>query len=303
MRKKLLKKTKVLAIVGPNASGKSALAVRLARRFSGEVISADSRQVYRGLDIGTGKITRREMRGIPHHLLDIANPRKSYSAGHYAKDATQALRYIVVKGRLPIFCGGTGFYIDAALGTVSLPEVPPNTHVRKQLAKKSASELFALLKKLDPARARTIDRHNPVRLVRAIEIAKAIGSVPRPRAERRYDILKIGIRLPERELKRRIRARLAARMRDGLVAEAKRLHAKGLSWKRMEELGLEYHYLSQYLQKKITRDELLRYIVVESLRYAKRQMRWFRRDHSINWFNTPQSKNIQNIIKSFLSRV
>src|SRR3989344_4541258 len=229
-------KTKVLVILGPNASGKSALAVNLARRFNGEVISADSRQVYRGLDIGSGKITKREMRCIPHHLLDVADPKRQYSAGAYTKAAQKVIRYVVQKNKLPIFCGGTGFYIDSALGSISLPEIPPNAKLRKQLGKKSAAQLFAILKKLDPRRAREIDRHNPVRLIRAIEIAKVLGSVPEHsnilQNVGMFDVMKIGIKLPDAELKKRIRRRLLSHMKAGMVAEAKRLHQKGLSWKR-----------------------------------------------------------------------
>jgi len=278
-------KTKVLVILGPNASGKSALAVNLARRFNGEVISADSRQVYRGLDIGSGKITKREMRCIPHHLLDVADPKRQYSAGAYTKAAQKVIRYVVQKNKLPIFCGGTGFYIDSALGSISLPEIPPNAKLRKQLGKKSAAQLFAILKKLDPRRAREIDRHNPVRLIRAIEIAKALGKVPPLKQASLYGVLKIGIKLPDTELKRRIHRRLLARMKAGMVAEAKRLHQKGLSWKRMEALGLEYRYLAHYLQGNLTKAEMLEKLEREIWRYAKRQMRWFKRDASIIWLS------------------
>src|SRR3989344_1108986 len=285
MKKVRMPKIKVLAIVGPNASGKSALAVRLARRFGGEIISADSRQVYRRLDIGSGKITKREMQGIPHHLLDVADPRRPYSAGQYQRDASQVLRYIVTKNKLPIICGGPGFSIDALLGVISLPEVPPNLKLRKALVKKSTPKLYTMLKKLDPQRAKTIDRHNPVSLIRAIEVAKALGRVPRPSRTSHYDVLKIGIKLSDTELKKRIHRRLLARMHKGMVAEARRLHRQGLSWKRMEGLGLEYRYIAYNLQRKMTKKEMLEKLEREIWHYSKRQMRWFKRDKEIIWIS------------------
>ncbi|MHB1087031.1 MAG: tRNA (adenosine(37)-N6)-dimethylallyltransferase MiaA, partial [Minisyncoccota bacterium] len=168
---------KVLVIVGPTASGKSALGVELAHRFHGEVISADSRQVYRGLDIGTGKITKKEMRGILHHLLDVVSPRKAFSAADFATMAHAAIREITRRGKLPIVVGGTGFYIDALFGRITLPEVAPDAKLRARLSRKTAPQLFAMLKKADPRRAKAMDtpseRNNTVRLIRALEVASA----------------------------------------------------------------------------------------------------------------------------------
>src|ERR1035437_3056740 len=143
-------KTKVIVVLGPTASGKSSLAVSLAERFGGEVVSADSRQVYTRLNLGTGKITKREMRGVPHHLIDVANPKKQFSVAEYKKIGEKALDSIITRNKIPIICGGTGFYIDTLLGTISLPEVPPNPKLRKILAGKSAPRVFLMLQKLDP---------------------------------------------------------------------------------------------------------------------------------------------------------
>src|SRR3989344_6952225 len=208
------KKQKVLLIVGPTSSGKSTLAVELARKFNGEVVSADSRQVYRGLDIGTGKIKKREMRSVAHHLLDVADPKKLYTAEDYRKAATRAIADIARRGKLPIVAGGTGFYIDALVGRIALPAVPPNMKLRARLEKKTAPQLYALLKKQDPRRAKTIDEHNKRRLVRALEIAAAIGR--RPQAANlpsEYDVLWIGVMPPKKTLDAKISARLSARMR------------------------------------------------------------------------------------------
>ena len=306
---------KIVVILGPTASGKSGLAVKLAKKFNGEVISADSRQVYRGLDIGTGKITRREMQGVRHHLLDVADPRKQYSVVRYIKQAREAIADIMRRGKLPIVCGGTGFYTSALLGDETIPDVPPNKALRKKLQTKTASELYALLKKLNPKRARIMnksDRANHRRLIRAIEIAKdyrhknthTLNLCGRTSLVYGCNILKIGILLPKKELRRRITIRLFARIRVGMVAEAKRLHAPpaggGLSWKRMEELGLEYRYLALFLQKRITREEMLQRLDTEIWHYARRQMTWFKRDKEIVWAAKSDIQELTPRIKTFL---
>ena len=274
---------KVIVIVGPTASGKSALAVELAKRFDGEVISADSRQVYRGLDIGTGKITQEETQGVPHHLLDVADPTETFSASDFVKLGREAITDIASRGKLPIICGGTGFYIDALLGRITLPDVPANPTLREELKRFGADELFAKLQALDPARAETVDPHNPVRLIRAIEIATALGAVPQPKAAPLYDAFWIGIEWPKEELDERIRQRLVSRMKDGMVDEAKRLHAAGLSYERMHELGLEYRYLADYLQGTLTNDEFIEQLATAIIQYAKRQRTYWKPNVGIHW--------------------
>ncbi len=295
-------KMKIIAVVGPTASGKSALAVLIARLVGGEVVSADSRQVYTGLNIGTGKVTKSEMRGVPHHLLDVANPKRAMSVVQYERLATSAIRDILKRGKVPIICGGTGLYIDAILTSTSFPAVPPNAKLRKELEKLSPEKLFEKLKKLDPARAETIDAKNPRRLIRAIEIATSLGSVPaRTPAKERYDTLYIGLTLGKEELSKRIHTRLLARMRRGMIAEAKRLHEQGLSWKRMESLGLEYRFLAQFLQNKITKEEMLNLIDIASQQYAKRQMVWFKRNKKIGWINPEDNKSVSALVTRFIN--
>ncbi len=301
MPKPPVKKPRVVVIMGPTASGKSDLAVRLARAVHGEVISADSRQVYRGLNIGTGKITEREMRGIPHHLLDVADPRHTYTAADFKRDASEAVRCIVQKGKLPIICGGTGFYIDIALGRMTAPAVPPNPKLRVKLGKKTAVQLFAMLERLDPRRAKSIDPKNAHRLIRAIEIAKSLGSVPRASRGSPYETLWIGLTLPHEELRKKISRRLRARLAQGMVAEAKRLHARGLSWKRMEALGLEYRSLAHYLQKKISREEFVRTLERDICRYAKRQMTWFKKNRDVHWITPRGTQRAKTLTKEFLN--
>lgn len=293
---------KIIAVVGPTASGKTALAIEIARLVGGEIVSADSRQVYKGLDIGTGKVTKRETRGVPHHLLDVVNPKRIMSVVQYERLATRAIHDILKRGKVPIICGGTGQYIDAVLTTASFPEVPPNTKLRKELGKLSAEKLFKKLQKLDPARAETIDAKNPRRLIRAIEVATVLGSVPaRAPATERYDTLYIGLTLPKEELGARIAARLLARMKHGMIAEARRLHKQSLSWKRMGSLGLEYRFLAQFLQNKITKDEMLELLGTAIRQYSKRQMVWFKRNKKIRWFAPTDHKKVFTVVKKFLN--
>lgn len=294
---------KILIILGPTASGKSALAVELAKKFNGEVISADSRQVYRGLDIGSGKITKKEMRGVPHHLLDIENPKNSYTAAGWQKDAKEKIEEIISRGKLPIICGGTGFYIESITKNTVFPEVPPNKELRKNLEKKNTEELVRILKKLDSARLKNIDTNNPVRLIRAIEIAKKLGSVPNLKTQKpKYEILNIGLKPEDATLKNKLMQRLNERMKKGMVAEAKKLHTKGLSFKRMNELGLEYRYLALYLQKKISKSGMVEKLGTEIWQFSRRQMTWFRRDKEINWFENGDTIKIVKLVNNFLTR-
>ncbi|MEK7505834.1 MAG: tRNA (adenosine(37)-N6)-dimethylallyltransferase MiaA [Patescibacteria group bacterium] len=298
MKKQAVKEKPLLvAIVGPNASGKSALAIRIAQKFNGEVISADSRQVYKGLDIGSGKVTKKEMRGVLHHLLSIADPKKIYSVAKYQKDSTKIIKNILNKNKLPIVCGGTGFYVDSILYPTSFPAVSPNKTLRIKLYQKSPDELYKILQKLDPRRAKTIDRNNPVRLIRAIEVAAVLGKVPAlNRMASPYRVLFIGLKPSDKELRLRIQKRLVSRMKKGMVKEVRKLHKNGLSWKRLEELGLEYRFVAQYLQEKITKEEMVRYIAVSNWQYAKRQITWFKRNLEIKWFSNSGDKKIFNLI-------
>jgi tRNA dimethylallyltransferase len=298
------KKPKLLVILGPTASGKSDLAVKLAKKFDGEVISADSRQVYKGLDIGSGKITKKEMKGVPHHLLDIASPKRIFTASQYQKLGEKAIKDILKRGKLPIICGGTGFYIDALISGLKLPEVPPQKELRKKLEKESAETLFKKLKKLDHRRAENIDQLNKRRLIRALEIILTTKK-PVPlntmiyHSAQLYDTLKIGIKKEPEELKKLIHKRLVKRLGQGMVKEVKNLHEQELSWKRLDDLGLEYRYVSRHLRGLISKAEMGDLIEKESWRYAKRQMTWFKRDKNIIWIAKRKEAKIS--AKKFLN--
>ena len=272
-------------ILGPTASGKSALAVKLAKKINGEIISADSRQVYKGLDIGSGKITRKEMGGVPHYCLDIVSPKKIFTVADFKKCAEKAIEKIFTKNKIPIIVGGTGLYIQAIVDNIILSEVKPNWKLRKELEKKTTEEMFKMLKKLDPERAKNIDAKNPRRLIRAIEIAKKLGKTPKlkPMSRRDLDIRQIGIKLPDEILKKNIEKRIKKMLKGGLVAETKKLRKSGLSWKRIYELGFEYKYPALFLRRKISKDEMLAKMLVENRQYSKRQMTWFKRDKRIKW--------------------
>ena len=300
-----MQKPKVIVILGQTATGKSDLAVKIAKKVNGEVISADSRQVYKGLDLGTGKITKREMRDIPHYLLDVANPKYKFSVAEYKKLVDQKIKTIIARGKVPIICGGTGFYIDAVVNGIIFPEVSPNEKLRKILDKKNAPELLKILQKLDKDRAKDIkdknEQNNKVRLIRAIEIAKDLGQVPKIRQIKpEYEFVKIGLFLPAIILKEKINKRLLARIKLGMIEEIKNLHKKGLSWKRMEEMGLEYRYVAQYLQKKISKEEMLRKLNSEIYKYAKRQTTWFKRDPKIKWFDASKAHSVKLALTSAL---
>ncbi len=307
---------KVVVIVGPTASGKSGLSVRLAKKFNGEVISADSRQVYKGLNIGTGKVTKKEMRDMPHHLLDVASPKNKFSAGDFVRHAEKALSDIKKRGHVAIVAGGTGFYIDSLFGRFTLPDVPPNAKLRASLAKKSATQLFALLKKKDPARAKAMDtlseRNNAIRLIRALEIASfrpgknvlrsnlSTKPVGRSNLSTKYEALWIGISPSATQLEKNIRIRLVARMRAGMVAEAQRLKKQGLSYKRMRELGLEYRSLADLLEKKITKEDCVDILYREIRRYARKQTGYWNRNKDIEWFDPADVTKIEKRVSQWL---
>lgn len=294
-------KPKLLVVCGPTATGKSDLAVILAKTLNGEVISADSRQVYRGLDIGSGKITTLEMEGITHHMLDMADVDPGISVVEYKDAAQKSIMDICARGKLPILCGGTGLYVSAVVDNRTFPRVPPDHELRTELEHLPLAELQTRLQNLDPERFETIEKENPIRLIRAIEIATALGYVPKEEpSQSLYDVVIIGLELPKEELVARIQKRLDVRLAEGMVEEVERLHADGLSWERLENLGLEYRYIARYLQKKISYEEMKELIATKSWQYARRQMTWFKRDTRIQWFHPNQKGDILSFVQKEL---
>ena len=298
-----MSKPKVIAIVGPTASGKTALSIAAAKKFSGEVVSADSRQVYIGMDIGTGKITREEMEGVSHHLIDIADPVTVYTGADYVRDANTAISGILERGHVPLIAGGTFFYIDLLRGKMQPAPVEPNEDFRNSLAHFKDDELFAQLQEKDADRASAIDPFNRRRLVRALEVIEALGSVPPQEAvESPYEWLMLGLEVPNAPLHEKIRERLIARLEQGMVKEVEALVAQGVTYERLDDLGLEYRYIGQYLQKKLTYDEMVDQLEAKSRQYAKRQYTWLKRDGEIEWFGSDDYATIFKRIEEFLAK-
>lgn len=273
----IMKLPKIVVVCGPTATGKSDKAVEIALERNGEIISADSRQVYKGLDLGSGKITQEEMRGIIHHLLDVADPKEVFSVSDYVALGKKSIQEILNKNKLPIICGGTGFYIDALIHETDFPEVEPNNELRKELESLSLEQLQEKLLDIDPERYASIDIKNPVRLVRAIEIAEALGKVPAIERKKIYDVEYIYMDFPDEVLKERINKRLVARMEIGMLEEAKKLNKEGLSYERMKQLGLEYRYMAMYLLEEITLKEMIDLLNTKIWQFAKRQRTWFKK--------------------------
>ena len=294
------KKQQIIAVVGPTAVGKTSLSIELAKAVNGEVVSADSRQVYQGLDIGSGKVMANEMDGVPHHLLDVADPKEVFSAADYVRLGREAIEGILGRGKVPIVVGGTGFYIDALIGAVSLADVPEDPVLRSMLRSKSIEELQMMLQEIDPDRFETIDSQNPVRLVRAIEIATALGKNPHPTEDILYDVLWIGLTLPQEELYKNIENRLIARLENGMLEEVKTLHQNDLSYERMEELGLEYRYMARHLRGDISYEEMYEQLEIETRKYAKRQMTWFRKNDAIQWMEPKDVEKAIELAEEFL---
>jgi len=314
----------LLVILGPTSSGKTKLAVKLAKLWNGEIISADSRQVYRGMDIGTGKDLQ-EYGKIPHHLIDIIKPQTKFSVARYQKLAYQAINKVLQKNKLPILAGGTGLYIDAVTKGYQLSDAKPDLKLRAGLNKKTLARLLTQLKKLDKNTFDKIDQKNKRRVVRALEIIlttgkqKPIKLIPPP-----YEILIIGINVEREELNKRIAQRLLQRLRHnietpylashktriiaslqpqptkGIIVETKKLHQQGISWKRLDDFGLEYRFASRYLRGLITYEEMVERLTIAIQQFAKRQMTWFKRNPDIHWVST--EKQTLKLIKKFLNK-
>jgi tRNA dimethylallyltransferase len=342
---------KILVILGPTSSGKTRLAVSLAAKYNGEIVSADSRQVYRGMDIGTGKDLDEYMIGnrelgirrkkdkaqipnsqfqIPYHLIDVADPKDTFNLAMYQNLAYEAIGDILSRGKLPILVGGTGLYLQAVIDGYDLSRAKPDLKLRAELEKKTIAQLFDIIQKTNKKFAEKInesDRKNKRRLIRYVEILKTLPLRPeygasafakamadkmegqekhegtKTKKQKKYESLIIGISTDKEILNKRINKRLIERLeKEDIIGEVERLHREGLDWKRLESFGLEYKFLSLYLQDKMEYDEMVEKLFIAIRQFARRQMTWFRRWEKqgtrINWIN--DEKTATKLLKKFL---
>ena len=278
---------KLVVILGTNASGKSDLGIRLAKHFGGEIVSADSRQVYRGLDLGSGKITPAQAATVKHHLIDVADVSEYYSLAQYQRAAYSAIDSISSAGKLPFLVGGTGLYISAIVEGYQLVDVPPNDPLRAELESLPLPQLVERLEEADPDAASRIDKSNRRRLIRAIEIASAgYANSAAHKNSPRYNCLQLGLTWPREILVERIEKRLRERLANGMIDEVAGLRSRGVSDIRLDKLGLEYRYIARYLRGELrTLDDLRTQLGIAIRQFAKEQLTWFKRDSRIIWLD------------------
>ncbi len=296
-------KAKIIVIVGQTASGKSELAVNIAKLIDAEIISADSRQIYKELNLTSGKISREEMQNVPHYMLDIRSVRDGlYNAYDFAKEARYKIIDIIKKGKNVIIIGGTGFYIDALLGEVTLSAAKQDSDLRAALEQKSEAELFEYLKRLDSKKADKIDKYNKHRLIRAIEIAlqEKDGDLQENELPELPDaeIVWIGIKWPKEILRERIKKRLLERYKQGMCKEIENLIAQGVDEKVIDSLGLEMRYCLKLIKGKLSESKFLKELENKIWQYAKRQATYWKRNKKIKWFDASNLDEIYKYIKT-----
>ena len=272
----------LIVFEGTNASGKSSLGVELASRFNGEIVSADSRQVYERLELGSGKITPEEMKGVPHHLLNVRKPGEFFSMADFQRLACEAVGGILSRGKVPFLVGGTGLYVDAVADGYELSDRAPDHSLRAHLETFDTPALYDMLREKLPDT--DIDPHNRHRVMRALERLAADDWHPAGKKPR-YTLLKLGVTWPREVLKQRIDVRLEKRLAEGMVDEVKALLDEGISEEFLVKLGLEYKYLTWYLTGKIGYEQMTEELGNAIKKFAKRQMTWFRRDPRIRWLD------------------
>lgn len=300
-------KPKVLVILGPTASGKTKLGVDLARKFKGEIISADSRQVFRGMDIGSGKDLEEYGKGkdkVKYHLIDISDPKKDFDLAKYQKLAFKAIENILKRKKLPIIVGGSGLYVQAIIDNYDLSSSGANRKRRDEFEKLGASKLFKRLEKLKQDFAKKInnsDKNNARRLARYLEIVENGGIIDR-RLDSHYEFLILGLDFPNEILRERVSYRLLKRLEEGMIAEVKNLKEAGLSNERLESFGLEYRYINRHLNGELSYNYMLKELEIASYRFAKRQKTWFKRFEKqggrICWLN--KKIDLDKLINGFL---
>lgn len=307
-------KKKLLVIVGPTAIGKTALSIEIAKKFQGEIISADSSQVYRYMDIGTAKATKDEMQNIPHHLIDAIEPNQAFSVQEFQHRAIQKIVEIYERGHLPIIAGGTGLYIESVTHGYSMPDVPTNHEFRDHLHQLACTEgnnaVYKKLKDVDPVTAARLHPNDQNRIVRALEVYEALGqpiSSVTAKREPLYNTLWVGLKMPREQLYERINMRVNHMLKSGLVDEVASLKEKGYHRDLTSMQAIGYKEIMSYLEGEISLDTAVEWIKQGTRRYAKRQLTWFRRLSEIHWFDVTKEgvlSEIQRLVegKFFLQR-
>ena len=298
-------KVNLIVVLGPTATGKTSVAVKIAEKFNGEIISADSRQIYRGMDIGTGKdLDEYSVDGnkISYHLIDIINPSEDYSVFHFQKDFYFAYDDIVSRNKVPILCGGTGLYIESILLNYEMKEVAPDFDFRQKLEQKSLTELVKQLKNLNPKLHNTTDLTTKKRVIRAIEIA--VASTDESFLDEKKKIVKpmvLGVNYPRETVRKRITERLHTRMENGMIEEVETVMKSGISLERLHYFGLEYRFISQFLKGELRKEEMVNKMNIAIHQFSKRQMTFFRRMEKrgvkIHWIENCDLENAMSILK------
>lgn len=293
---------KLLVIVGATATGKSNLAIKIAKKFNGEIISADSRQIYRNLDIGTGKITKQEQKQVKHYMINIASVKKQYTVAQYTQQANKIIKKIWQQQKLPIICGGSPLYVISVIEGLQFPKIKTNPKLRAQLAARPLTDLWQELKKLDPVRANNIDSNNKRRIIRALEIIYTTEKPIQPLKKQPLtsDILILSTQKSKEEIKHLIKTRLDKRLKQGMIKEVKKLKKQNISSKRLYDLGLEYRYINLYLDKKISYQEMYDTLYKKIIDFAKRQLTWFKKFPNVQYINN--DKQAIKIVKRWLSK-
>ncbi|PKL72680.1 tRNA (adenosine(37)-N6)-dimethylallyltransferase MiaA [Candidatus Kuenenbacteria bacterium HGW-Kuenenbacteria-1] len=320
----LRKKPQLIVILGPTASGKSELALKLAKKFNGEIVSADSRQIYKKMNIGTNKIKNKKLslnevkelkvkslnnkvqiiNNIPHYMIDIINPNKEFSLAKYKKMTIKIIKNIQKQGKIPFLVGGTGLYISSIINNFQIPKVPPNTKLREkienEIKKYGIEKVYQKLLKLDPETEKFVQKNNARRIIRALEVCLSKGklfSQQRQKNKPLFRVLQLGIKTNRKKLLEKINQRVDQMIKDGLIKEVTEL-AKKYNWNLQSMSGIGYKQMGMYLRNEINLDETIELIKRDTRRYARRQMTWFKKDDRINWISN--QKQSEKLIANFL---
>lgn len=305
---------KIVVVLGPTASGKTSLGIQLAKKFNGEVVSVDSRQVYKKMDIATAKPVGRwkkvswggkvyVVEGVPHYMIDIIDPGTDLSLADYKRQAIERIYSILERGKVPFIVGGTGLYIWSIVDNLDIPNIPPNKKLRRGLERKPLSKLVAMLKKLDPEAFKRVDLNNGRRVVRALEVAILSGQSfveQRKKGEPLFEALQIGISHPREELYARISRRIDEEMYSGLIEETTALLKQKYDWILPSMTGIGYKQIAAYLRGEMTLEQAISDMKRDTRRYARRQMTWFKRDTRIQWVEGGDVATAEKMVKKFL---